>query len=276
MYRARLLISFALLAPQILDSAHAQDAADQDSAPLDFVATDSVVQDSATHSALSVFLDCDRCDRDFIRREIPYVNYVRDRQDADVHLLITSQRGGAGREYALYFIGRETFAGVDDTLTVMSSFTDTDDERRKAILHRIELGLIRYLARTPSASWIEITFDSTAATNGLTNVEDKWDFWSFRVATDGNLSAESATNSFRIGGRVSADRVTDAWKIRLAARGNYSENNFDLGDGTRIAQLELFEPLGRNLAHQTQQFPAEQQPAGPAASRSSGRAPRSR
>ena len=35
---------------------------------------------------IRVFLDCrTRCDFDHIRREIPYVAWVRDRQDAQVH-----------------------------------------------------------------------------------------------------------------------------------------------------------------------------------------------
>src|ERR1041385_8095423 len=35
---------------------------------------------------LNVFLDCSFfCDFDYIRTEIPFVNWVRDRTDADVH-----------------------------------------------------------------------------------------------------------------------------------------------------------------------------------------------
>ncbi|MEA1878636.1 MAG: hypothetical protein U9N86_17475, partial [Bacteroidota bacterium] len=44
----------------------------------------SKAQDNANgklrDSAIKVFLDCHRCDEDFIRREISYVNYVRDRK----------------------------------------------------------------------------------------------------------------------------------------------------------------------------------------------------
>ncbi len=36
----------------------------------------------AAQQALTVFLDCDRCDDDYIRREITFVNYVRDRTEA--------------------------------------------------------------------------------------------------------------------------------------------------------------------------------------------------
>jgi len=47
--------------------------------------------------ALRVFLDCDRgCDFDYLRQEITFVNYVRDRRDAQVHVLITRERTAAG------------------------------------------------------------------------------------------------------------------------------------------------------------------------------------
>jgi hypothetical protein len=65
--------------------------------------------------ATRVFLDCNTfCDFDHIRREITYVNWVRDRADADVHLIITSQNTGGGREYVLRFIGLRAFLNSDN------------------------------------------------------------------------------------------------------------------------------------------------------------------
>ena len=43
-----------------------------------------------------VFLDCEDYDIDYVRTEIPFVNYVRDRKEADVHVLITTQGMGSG------------------------------------------------------------------------------------------------------------------------------------------------------------------------------------
>ena len=55
---------------------------------------------------LRVFLDCDRCDFDHFRREVPFVDYVRDRADADLHVLVTSDgTGGGGEAYQLFFMG---------------------------------------------------------------------------------------------------------------------------------------------------------------------------
>ena len=47
------------------------------------------VQDSLRKSAANIFIDCSRCDMNYIRAEIPYVNYVRDVREADVYILET-------------------------------------------------------------------------------------------------------------------------------------------------------------------------------------------
>ena len=56
-------------------------------------------QDAADGPAgLRVFLDCGRdCDRDYLRREITFIDYVRDRRDAQVHVLVTSQAAAVER-----------------------------------------------------------------------------------------------------------------------------------------------------------------------------------
>ncbi|HKC38310.1 MAG TPA: hypothetical protein VKC15_02075, partial [Gemmatimonadales bacterium] len=61
---------------------------------------------AAQDSALRVFLDCPNsfCDFDYYRTEITFVNWVRDRQFAQVHILVTSQATGGGQEYTLGFI----------------------------------------------------------------------------------------------------------------------------------------------------------------------------
>ena len=66
---------------------------------------------------LRVFLDCDECDDDYVRREIEFIDYVRDRKEADVHILVTTQdTAGGGEEWVFKFIGLGRFQGVNDEL----------------------------------------------------------------------------------------------------------------------------------------------------------------
>lgn len=58
-------------------------------------------------AVLRVFLDCsDRgCHAEYLREEVKFADYVRDRSDADVHVLVTrAETGAGGREYTLAFI----------------------------------------------------------------------------------------------------------------------------------------------------------------------------
>ena len=78
---------------------------------------------SQSTTRLTVFLDCttEGCYEEFLREEVDFVEYVRDRTDADVHVLITrAQTGSRGLEYTLSFIGQRRFEGTDRTLTVVS------------------------------------------------------------------------------------------------------------------------------------------------------------
>lgn len=178
--------------------------------------------------AVRVYLDCRRCDRDYFRTEIPFVNYVRDRQDAQVHLLVTIQRtGSGGREYTLTFIGQKKFVGMNDTLRYVSSQTDTDDEVRQGLVKTTKLGLIRFVARTPLAGQIQITH-AQRQRQVQEAVRDKWNYWVFRVSMRSFFNGQKSTNSISLGGSLSANRITDQWKIRLSAHTNYDEDNFEV------------------------------------------------
>ena len=56
--------------------------------------------------ALRVFLDCITCDFDHVRRTIRFVDWARDQQDAEVHVLVTTQAAAAGTEYLFRLVGR--------------------------------------------------------------------------------------------------------------------------------------------------------------------------
>jgi len=94
---------------------------------------------------LRVFLDCERCDFSYIRTEVTFIDYVRNREDADVHVLVTTQEtGGGGVQFTLKFIGLGRFQGQDETLTYNSPQTATGDERRQWFAERLRVGLVRY------------------------------------------------------------------------------------------------------------------------------------
>lgn len=202
------------------------------------------VQTPAQDSALRVFLDCPNtyCDFDYYRTEITFVNWVRDRQFADLHLLITSQGTGGGAEHTLAFIGLRRFAGAEDTLQVLTRSTDTEADIRQRLAQTMRLGLVRFAARTPVADKIEISYDAPA--QAATAVKDRWNYWVFSAGVNTNYSAEKSQNFFNVGGELEANRITQAWKIELEVGGSYSESNFHFREDSVTAFT--FRNLQRN------------------------------
>ena len=189
--------------------------------------------------ALRVFLDCLRCDDDFLRAEITFVNYVRDRQDAQVHVLVTTQRSGAGTEYTLAFIGLEEFTGIDVTLRYGSSTTDTTDEVRRALARRFAFGLALYVApafptdpndvaQVPGADHVSVMAQPE---------DDPWNFWVFRTRVSTRVSGEESRTARSFRGSFSADRTTEQWKTRIGLNASHNKSVFELSDGRRFTNI---------------------------------------
>lgn len=184
---------------------------------------------------LRVFLDCHGpCDFDYVRREIAYVNWVRDRQDADVHLLLTTQgTGGGGQQYTLKVIGLRAFQGSDDEFVFTSQQSDTFDEVRALIAQRIGLGLARFAARGPLAGRLRLSFEAPEAGKAPLGQQprDPWNLWVFTLSANGEFFSESQQSSNRVSGSFRARRVTEKWKFSARIQGNRSTSRFELDSG---------------------------------------------
>ena len=179
-------------------------------------------------TAPKVFIDGYRLDFDFIRTEITFVNYVWDRREADVHVLITQQRtGSGGREYTLAFLGLGTYAGLNNELKFYSNRTETNDEVRKGLVQILKLGLAPYAARTPISKILSL---NTERAIKPTAAGDKWDYWVFSIGLRGRLTGERSFRYTALNGNISANRVTPASKFRLGVSGSLDESRFDYED----------------------------------------------
>ncbi len=204
--------------------------------------------------APKVYIDCGWCGDDYLREEIDYLNHVRERHEAQVHVMATSQRsGGGGREFTVTFTGREDFAGLSDTLRVSTLQDDTRDEIRERLVHAIELGLVRYLARSDLAERCTVDVEIPAGEEEAELV-DPWNSWVFRLSAHGGLSGQKSYESVNIWNSLSAERVTEDWKFELSLSGSYSESSYDLGDGDLLTSItrshhayqELVKSLGEH------------------------------
>ncbi|MCX7974783.1 MAG: hypothetical protein N3B16_09845 [Candidatus Aminicenantes bacterium] len=183
-----------------------------------------------------VFLDCIRCDVNYIKTEIPFVNFVRDPKEADVHILVTTQlTGSGGTEYTLTFIGQGSHSKCQNVLTYVSDKTKTEEEIRAGYTRILKMGLMPYLAPTPLAEQCSISFRQVLPP---TIVTDSWNFWVFGLSLGGRFDGESKRKASSINANLSANRVTPEFKIRLGFNANFEERRYLYSDKTIISSTE--------------------------------------
>jgi hypothetical protein len=200
--------------------------------------------DALKKSAPKAFIDCNYCDMDYIRTEVTFVNHVRDRKEAQVHVLVTTQStGSGGTEYTLTFSGEKEFTGSDNVLTYVANKTDTAAEIRTGLVKILKIGLVPYAGKTPIADKITVSFQGITKP---TSVEDKWNFWVFSLSGRGYFNGEKLSRYNSFSGSFSANRVTPAFKFRTSYSASRNTDRFTLPTGVLVStsKSQNFQLLG--------------------------------
>lgn len=195
----------------------------------------------AAHAPLRVFLDCQAyCDLTYVRTEIDWIDWVRDREDAGVHVLVTSEgTGGGGGSYVLAFLGRGSLAGEDRNFSFVTSGDATLDETRAELVRILAVGLASYARDTPTFARLRVTHagsegggEEGAAASASGSGDDPWNFWVFNLNLSGSVSGESQQSFSSLSTSASANRTTDAWKFNLSGFHNRRVDEFELTETT--------------------------------------------
>jgi len=188
-----------------------------------------------TPERLAVFLDCGFCDETFIRQEMEYVDYVRDREVADVHVLVTQESTGPGGEaHTFDLIGQGPFQGMDYSTVYTTNVDATEAEERGGFLRTLQATLVPYLLQTPVGERLTVGVEPLegAETGQAEPRDDPWNNWTVEIYADGSADFESRQESFDTRYGVYVDRVTEDWKIQLRPFFNYNYDRFERDDGT--------------------------------------------
>ena len=201
---------------------------------------------------LRVFLDCGDCFSEYLRSEINWVDFVRQAQDADVHIFSnSSQTGGGGREVTLRFVGAGRFQGKDSELKAVSLTGDPEDVRRQVVFDTVRVGLLSYLAIDGLPAGLDLSIEPKEVEGGAPPASDPWNLWLYRVQGSGSFEAEETTRETQWDINLSADRVTEKWRLSFGASIETNIQRFDLDEDDPLKvtresrQLEGF--LGKSL-----------------------------
>ena len=189
--------------------------------------------------APSLFFDCEFCDVNYYKQNLPFINFVRDRRMANIYLMVTINTTGAkGNLYKLFLLGEKEFSGQRDTLQFEAPPNLPQAEIREGILAQLKIGLLKYLAQTRLVDHIQYTVDLPEEHLSAEKVKDKWNLWTFNVSTDLFGSSTSYSKNYNINNFGSANRTTE--KLKTETGGWYSMNRqeYKLNDSTTITGLQ--------------------------------------
>jgi len=206
-----------------------------------FAAEAAAVLPQKTSIRPNVFFDCEgpRCNRQYYRTEITWVNWVNDRQVADVHVIITSQSTGAGgREYLLDFLGTDPERGYETSYRFRSIPTDTDVEVLDGITNTLGVGLAAFAIEVGYRGIVSLVGpdpdESPAALQGMVSqdeVDDPWNLWVFRVNGGTEINGESTYRRINLDGGLSASRVTVNSRLSFWTNVRHNRISVELRDG---------------------------------------------
>lgn len=163
--------------------------------------------DTLRKDALNVFMEAS----DFIKKEIPFINYVRDIKVADVYIISTEENTGSGGSVSTFFIvGQGKYEGMADTLKCNFSPDETTDIRRAKQVKTLKMGLMRYVAKTPLAQFMNINFSEPLSE---TVSSDKWNSWVYSTNMQVYSYAEKSQKYGYLYGNLSANRITEKSKF---------------------------------------------------------------
>jgi len=169
----------------------------------------------------------------YLKENIPYINYVRDRAVADLIIINTEERSGSGGiKFTLFLEGQRKFKGMIDTLEYSSSPDETRDQQREKEVHSLKLGLTRYVHKTPLSQYLKISFSEPISSDVST---DKWNNWVFSANLTGFGFGESTQSSIDLDGGLSASKVTEDWKLDFNADYSFGQQKFILTDTNDIS-----------------------------------------
>ena len=187
---------------------------------------------------LRIYLDCWQCDTDYLRQNLLFIEYVRDRAAADLHVLVTTQStGGGGTAWTMNLIGLGRFHTRDHTVAFTTPQSATGDDQRREFARRFRLALAGYAADTAVARDLRVTFMPPAARTaaGMTPpVFDPWHGWLFRISGSANGNGEAATKAMSYRGSFSVSRVTESLKINFSINSSETRRDFILSDGREV------------------------------------------
>jgi hypothetical protein len=117
------------------------------------------------------------------------------------------------------------------------SVTTPDIEGRAMLVRGVKVALVPFLHGSEAMSHLDVTYrppERTSTTGAARGARDKWQGWVFKVGGQGLIEGDD--NYATRGGdwSTSANRITEAFKVSISARGSFRRTRFTLSDSSTL------------------------------------------
>src|SRR6185503_1295623 len=105
-----------------------------------------------------------------------------------------------------------------------------EEVRRRGVFDAVTVGLLSYLAIEGLPAGLELSVKPRETEGGPPPANDPWNLWLYRIGGGGSFQSEESTRETEWRLHLSADRVTEAWKISFGASVEKNTQRFDLDE----------------------------------------------
>jgi len=193
-----------------------------------------------TSHKVKLFYDCQawNCDATYVKQNLPEVEFVRDRNYADVHILIVSENNGSGgNTYHLEFFGQNDYKDIQEKFSFSTGSDSTKDDFRTKLIKYLKLGLLKFWMKNGLSDKLQIDLNIPKKEE---KTEDKWNNWVFNLGINGWFNGSSNYSNENYSAYASAKQIKEKNKFRFSLRYNKGKGTYKFGEQEITSEKEFF------------------------------------
>lgn len=194
-----------------------------------------------------LFVQCnarDDCYDDYLRTELSFFSFVRDRFLAEVVILVTEQdNGGGGARFTATLSGVGKYTGLTDTLRLDVLQTDTEQTIRTRLAEKLKVALLPFVQHAGLKQAVKVEYPQRDMGEILPQ-DDPWNYWVFNLGAEGSVEGESQRQFISIDNFFTINRITDKSKWNFDFGYDFEERRFELETGNERVFVDQYGVLG--------------------------------
>jgi len=202
---------------------------------------------------VKAYLDCERCDENFIKQETSFLEYVRDQDLADLVILIRDiWNPSGGRSYEIEIDGNKEYKDLASSTTVFGYSSDTSSSLRDKLVNKLKLALVPFLDKA------EYDLNVKVDTNfeDIKTIDDKWNNWVFELSGTYESDKEESRKTNRYEIQLEIDKVTEDWRIGIDLERDERNREFYSDDNVYLSNRKTTSLRGRVVRSISDHFSA--------------------